>query len=72
MSLATKFQLLTCHGQQLVPEDDSPDARDIAISSEVAAEVRKTLKSMLSRSILDFLVRYFVTKVNWFDTLSQV
>ncbi|KAK3178714.1 hypothetical protein OEA41_000851 [Lepraria neglecta] len=50
--------------RKLVHEDDSPDAKDIAISNEIAAEVRKALDMMLSRPILDFLVRYFVTKVN--------
>lgn len=63
---------VTCRGQQLVPEDDSPDARNIAISTETAAEVRKSLNVMLNRSIIDFLVRYFVTKVNWFVSLLQI
>lgn len=57
--------------QQLVPEHDSPDATDIAISDETAVEVRKTLHLMLSRPIIDFLVRYFVANVNWFASLSQ-
>ncbi|KAK3933640.1 hypothetical protein QBC46DRAFT_401584 [Diplogelasinospora grovesii] len=55
--------------RKLVPEDDSPDAKDIAISNDIEAEVRKGLDMMLSRPILDFLVRYFVTEVNWIDQL---
>ena len=55
---------------QLVHEGDSPDAKDIAISNKIEAEVRKALDMMLGRPILDFLVRYFVTKVNWFGSLS--
>ena len=57
--------------QQLVPENDSPEAANIAIPIETAVEVRKILDLMPSRSILDLLVRYFVTKVNWFASLSH-
>jgi len=64
--------LITCGVQQLVHEDDSPDAKDIVISNEVATKVRKTLDMMPSRPILDFLVRYFVTEVNWFGLLSHI
>ncbi|KAL8893612.1 MAG: hypothetical protein Q9192_005097 [Flavoplaca navasiana] len=53
--------------RKLVPENDSPEATDIPISTETSVEVRKTLDMMLSRPILDFLVRYFVTTVNWID-----
>ena len=53
-------------------EDDVPHVKNIAISNEVAAEVRKVLDMMLARPILDFLVRYYVTKVNWFSTPSQM
>ena len=53
-------------------EDDVPYTKNIAISNEVAAEVRKVLDMILTRPILDFLVRYFVTKVNWFGRPSQM
>ncbi|KAL8943099.1 MAG: hypothetical protein Q9216_001299 [Gyalolechia sp. 2 TL-2023] len=50
-----------------------PYAKNIIISDEVAAQVRRVLEMMmLGRPILDFLVRYFVTEVNWFGTPSQV
>lgn len=41
----------------------------MAISNETMAEVSKVLDKMLSRPILDFLIGYFVAKVNWIDQL---
>lgn len=55
--------------QQLVPEEDSPDAKDIPLPAELKIEVRKRLDVMLGRPIIDFLVRYFVAKVNWLVSL---
>ncbi|RDW72890.1 hypothetical protein BP6252_06797 [Coleophoma cylindrospora] len=55
--------------RKLVHEDESPDAKDIAVTDEIMVEVRKALSTMLSRQILDFLVRYFVAEVNWIDQL---
>lgn len=55
--------------RKLAPEDDKADIKDNAIPSEIEARVRKTLDMMPSRRIIDFLVRYFVTEVNWIDQL---
>lgn len=58
--------LITSFDAQLGHGDDVPNTQDAPISNEVVAETRKTLDKMLSRPILDFLVRYFVTNVNWY------
>ncbi|KAI1821335.1 hypothetical protein F4861DRAFT_533020 [Xylaria intraflava] len=55
--------------RKLIHEDDSPEARDIPIPETVEAEVRKWLEGMVSRPIIDFLIRHFVSKVNWIDQL---
>ena len=55
-----------------MPEDDAPRAKKIAIPNKLAAEIGKVMDSMLSRPILDFLTRYFVTQVNWFGAQSQI
>ncbi|TGJ78766.1 hypothetical protein E0Z10_g9994 [Xylaria hypoxylon] len=55
--------------RKLLHEEDNPDAKNITISNETAIEVRKTLNMMLGRPILDILVRYFVTTVNWIDQI---
>ncbi|AEO71469.1 uncharacterized protein THITE_21761, partial [Thermothielavioides terrestris NRRL 8126] len=54
----------------LAPEDASPDAKGkTTLPIEIEAEVRKRLDRMPSRPIIDFLVQYFMTKVNWIDQL---
>jgi len=52
--------------RKLAPEYDCSDVKDKILSAGMEARVRKILDSMLDRPIIDFLVRYFVTKVNWF------
>ena len=56
---------------QLVPEDDGADTRDTTISGETVAQVRKALDMMPNRQIIDFLVRYFVTEVNWYRPIPN-
>ena len=61
-----KIYMVTCRNNQLVHEDAVPHTKDIVISKDVRTEVRKVLDMMLTRPIYDFLVRYFMTEVNWF------
>ncbi|KAE8392852.1 hypothetical protein BDV23DRAFT_181267 [Aspergillus alliaceus] len=48
---------------------DNQSGSSPLLSDNTAAEVQQSLRQMPERSILDFLVRYFVTDVNWIDQM---
>ncbi|KAI1422484.1 hypothetical protein F5Y12DRAFT_762797 [Xylaria sp. FL1777] len=45
------------------------EGKDISLPPEVIPEVQRALKGLPSRPILDFLLQYFITEVNWIHQL---